>query len=58
MKNFYESNKDFKDYVDRYSQKYYKGSRITVEEALTHAQVREAAKYYKELEKDNKNKIV
>ena len=57
MKNFYESNKDFKEYVDRYSQKYYRGSSISVEEALQHAQVIEVAKYYKELEREAKNRI-
>ena len=50
MKNFYESNSDFREYVDRYSRNYYKGECIPVDEALQHAQVREAAKYYREKE--------
>lgn len=44
MREFYETNKDFKDYVDKYAKK----NHITPEEALTHATVREAYKYYRE----------
>lgn len=46
MKNFYESNSDFRGYVDRFCKTYDK----SVDEALQHAQVREAAKYYREKE--------
>lgn len=57
MKQFYESNSDFKSYVDRYCRNYYKGKSITVEEALEHAEVREVAKYYKQLEREAQNRI-
>ena len=42
MKEFYESNSKFRDYVDKYSRDH----RITVEEALTHAMVRQVYLYY------------
>ena len=42
--SLYETNQDFKEYVDRYSNKH----KITVEEALTHALVQEVGKMYKE----------
>lgn len=45
MKNLYQTNKDFKDYVDRYSKKYVEGRSIPVEEALEHAMVRNYAEY-------------
>ena len=41
----YRWNKDFRDYVDKYATKH----GITVEEALTHAEVREVWRYYTEL---------
>ena len=41
----YKWNKDFRDYVDKFAAKH----EITVEEALTHAEVREAWRYYTEL---------
>lgn len=50
MRDFYNSNKDFRDYVDRYCRKYTEGKSIPVEEALQHAKVRCAEKYYRELE--------
>ena len=40
----YETNQDFKRYVDKYCTTY----KVTVEEALNHAIVREAEKMYKE----------
>lgn len=53
MKNFYESNSDFRDYVDRFCKTY----EVSVDEALQHASVREAEKYYREKEKaENENK--
>lgn len=46
MKNneeaFYEANDNFKQYVDKYSDTY----KISIEEALTHALVRNAMEYY------------
>lgn len=44
MREFYETNKDFKDYVDKYAKK----NHITPDEALAHASVREAYDYYRE----------
>ena len=48
MRDFYNSNSDFRDYVEKYRRKH----ELSVDEALQHAQVREAAKYYRE--KDGK----
>lgn len=47
MKELYESNTDFKRYVDRHCQQY----KVPVEVALEHAVVREYAEYLKEEEK-------
>ena len=52
MRAFYESNKDFRDYVDRYCKNYVEGRSITVEEALEHEQVRLVAVYYREVEEE------
>lgn len=41
----YETNKDFKEYVDRYCMKH----KCTVEEALTHAIVRAVEEDYREV---------
>lgn len=41
---FYKTNKDFRDFVNRYCRKH----KCTVEEALTHVIVREVEKAYKE----------
>lgn len=46
MKNFYESNKDFRDYVDRYM----RNKDVTVEEVLGYKQTRLVAEQYKEVE--------
>ena len=43
----YEENKDFRRYVDRYAAQY----DLTLEEALLHAVVRNAAEYYEAAEK-------
>lgn len=42
MKEFYNSNPDFKDYVDKYCKKH----KCTVDEALKHALVQEVRKAY------------
>ena len=42
MKEFYDNNKDFKDYVDKYCKQY----GITVKEALTHEIVRQVYLFY------------
>ena len=41
---FYNTNQDFRDYVDKHCRKH----KCTVEEALTHAIVQEVEKMYKE----------
>ena len=46
MKNFYESNSDFRGYVERFRKTY----NLSLDEALQHASVREAEKYYREKE--------
>ena len=42
MKEFYEKNADFRDYVDRYCKK----THVSVDEALEHDLIKEVAKYY------------
>lgn len=51
MKELYEKNKDFRDYVDRYSRKYMEGRSIPVEEALENEIVKRVAEQYREEEK-------
>ena len=46
MMSFYNNNKDFKEFVDKYCDKYVEGRKITVQEALTHELVKEVAVYY------------
>lgn len=46
MNEFYNSNADFKRYIDRYC----KTHGLTVEEALEHELVRQAAAQYREKE--------
>ena len=43
-RNYYDTNSDFKRYVDRHCNEF----NLTVEEALQHALVKETAKYYLE----------
>lgn len=42
MKELYEKNYDFKEYVDKYCKK----NNISIEEALEHYIVKDVAKYY------------
>lgn len=44
MQEYYNENADFKAYVDKYARDY----KLTVEEALKSALVREVYEYYKE----------
>ena len=44
MQEFYDNNKDFREYVDAYCKQY----KIDVSEALTHKIVKETYLYYKE----------
>ena len=46
LKKLYNENKDFHEYVDRYSAHYEIGKSISVEEALTHLIVRNVAEEY------------
>ena len=50
MKNFYETNKDFRDYVEKYR----RDRDLTVEQALEHSTVRDVAGYYREVEEEKK----
>ena len=43
MKDFYNKNSDFKEYVDKCCKKH----KCTVEQALNHALVKEVYEYYK-----------
>ena len=44
IKDFYNTNNDFSAYTEKYRRKH----GLTVDEALQHASVREAEKYYRE----------
>lgn len=44
----YRGNKEFRDYVDRYSKQYIEGRSISVEEALSHEIVKEYARWLDE----------
>ena len=47
-KELYESNQDFKRYVDSYAKGYHQGKGIPVEEALNHLIVKRYAHYVEE----------
>ena len=47
MKDFYNSNTDFKEYVERYCKKH----KCTVEEALKHKVVEDVCEQYRENDK-------
>lgn len=46
MKEFYDNNMDFRNYVDKYCRMY----GYTLEEALEHELVKEVYKYYAEVQ--------
>lgn len=48
MKDFYNQNKDFKEYVDRYC----RNKDVSVEEVLSYKQTQLVAEYYREMEQD------
>ncbi len=50
MQDLYNTNKDFRDYVDRYC----RNKPFGVKQALRHIQVRLVGHYYRELEKKQK----
>lgn len=50
MNELYNTNADFKRYVDRYCKKHTEGRSISVEEALEHELVKQVAEQYREEE--------
>ena len=53
IREFYNSNADFRNYVDLYSAHYTQGMSISIDEALSHEIVRQVYKRYKEIEEGN-----
>lgn len=53
MKEFYDTNDDFRKYVNKYCNKH----KLTVDEALNHSMVREAYNYYREETKNIYKKV-
>lgn len=53
IREFYNSNKDFQTYVDKYA----RARNLPVDEALGHRLVNIAAEYYKALNEENKHII-
>ena len=51
MKDLYNNNKDFKDYVDRYR----RNKNVTLEEVLYYKQTQLVGEMYKEQEEEMKN---
>ena len=49
-KALYDENKDFKQYVNIYANKYNEGKSISVNEALEHELVKQVAERYREKE--------
>lgn len=49
LRSFYESDKDFRRYVDAYCANYECANKLTVEQALEHVIVKNYAKYLQEL---------
>lgn len=50
MNDLYNTNADFKRYVDRYCKKHTEGRSISVDQALEHELVKQVATQYKEKE--------
>lgn len=48
LEEFYNTNTNFREYVEKYRKKH----DLSVDEALQHASVREAEKYYREKERE------
>ena len=55
IREFYNSNDDFRNYVDLYSAHYTQGLSISIDEALSHEIVRQVYKRYKEIEEGKVN---
>ena len=51
MKKLYQTNKDFKDYVDSYM----RNKNVTLEEVLSYKQTQLVGEMYKEQEEEMKN---
>ena len=54
---FYNSNADFRNYVDLYSAHYTQGLSISIDDALSHEIVRQVYERYKEIEEGNVGKV-
>ena len=52
LKEQYRQDKRFRQYVDKYASGYQSGGRISVEDAMKHALVREVADYYRRTEEE------
>ena len=50
LKGLYETNADFRRYVDRYCKNSHEGKGCSLEEALEHEVVRQVAEQYREQE--------
>ena len=57
IREFYNSNADFRNYVDLYSAHYTQGMSISIDEALSHEIVRQVYERYKEIEEENVGKV-
>ena len=57
IREFYNRNADFRNYVDLYSAHYTQGLSISIDEALSHEIVRQVYKLYKEIEEGNVGKV-
>ena len=55
IREYYNSNDDFRNYVDLYSAHYTQGLSISIDEALSHEIVRQVYRQYKEIEEGRKN---
>lgn len=54
MRDFYNTNRDFHDYVERFR----RDDNLTVEEALQRSTVRDVAGYYREKEAEERNIVL
>ena len=52
MKEFYNRNEDFRNYVDSYAKNHNEGKSISVNEALEHELVKQVAEQYREKEEE------
>lgn len=52
MRKLYESNMNFRNYVNKYCRNYSEGKSIAVEEALQHEIVRQTGEMYRKKEEE------